>query len=626
MPSATSFFNGTLYRRNLSRFWPLWALYGVIWLYILPLSLLNQVLNARFHSDPVSLVQYIPVTLSMVGTGTALVFGLFSAMAVFSYLYSARSACAMHALPLRREALFLTSWLSGLSFLLLPNLLIVFLTLLVGLLGASMAALAHMLLIWFLAQSALCLFFYSFAAFCAMFTGSILALPVFYGILNGLAPGLLFLMENTCREIFFGFSSFESSTYRLVEYLTPVLMLSHACTWSVRTDVPGDTAPSLYSPALLAGYSIVALVLTVLALEVYRTRHVETAGDVISVPLIRPVFRYGFAFCTGLSFGVVTATFFGAWDSPVIVAIFILLWTVIGCFVGEMFLRRSFRVLHAWKGTAVMTVIMAVLCVSCVMDWFGYSTRVPDLSEVESVSMNCPDSAPFDTAYNNRKMTLTDPEEISSLLQLHRAFVEEGDSSMNSFDSRFELNLTYTLKNGSTMTRYYAGRCNTEDLQKTGSVTWAAQQLLENRDLVEKAYGFDVLETRGRLVSACLVSLWDPATEQSSDCYLENASPADLNELWAAVRADFDDGTIGVRYLFPNSEQRTAGTYVTDLRFEFSFSDSSDSKVRQETIPSHLQITLTPTASRTLAWLNRHGALTENRELMTWDEYYSAHG
>ena len=46
--------------------------------------------------------------------------GLVCAMAVFSYLYSSRSACMMHALPLRREALFLTQYLAGLSFLLLP--------------------------------------------------------------------------------------------------------------------------------------------------------------------------------------------------------------------------------------------------------------------------------------------------------------------------------------------------------------------------------------------------------------------------------------------------------------------------------------------------------------------------
>ena len=30
MGSATSFFNSTIYRKTMARYWPLWALYGVI--------------------------------------------------------------------------------------------------------------------------------------------------------------------------------------------------------------------------------------------------------------------------------------------------------------------------------------------------------------------------------------------------------------------------------------------------------------------------------------------------------------------------------------------------------------------------------------------------------------------
>ena len=41
MGSATSFFNSTLYRKTMARFWPLWALYGVVWLFAVPLNLMN---------------------------------------------------------------------------------------------------------------------------------------------------------------------------------------------------------------------------------------------------------------------------------------------------------------------------------------------------------------------------------------------------------------------------------------------------------------------------------------------------------------------------------------------------------------------------------------------------------
>ena len=95
------------------------------------------------------------------GTVLAVIFGLLAAMAVFSYLDDSRSACMMHALPLRREALFFTNYLSGLSFLLLPNAAIFGLTLAGEAVGNCLDLKA--LAIWLLVQSASCLFFYSFA-------------------------------------------------------------------------------------------------------------------------------------------------------------------------------------------------------------------------------------------------------------------------------------------------------------------------------------------------------------------------------------------------------------------------------------------------------------------------------
>lgn len=41
MPSKTSFCNGTEFRKCLSRWWPLWVIYGVILFIMLPGALLN---------------------------------------------------------------------------------------------------------------------------------------------------------------------------------------------------------------------------------------------------------------------------------------------------------------------------------------------------------------------------------------------------------------------------------------------------------------------------------------------------------------------------------------------------------------------------------------------------------
>ena len=98
MRSATSYCNGTLYRKTLARFWPLWGLYSLIWLFVLPLNLLttyfnsyhNMVPNASRYLSLRSIAWDIPYVLEW-GMMTAAFFAILSAMAVFGYLYSSRS-------------------------------------------------------------------------------------------------------------------------------------------------------------------------------------------------------------------------------------------------------------------------------------------------------------------------------------------------------------------------------------------------------------------------------------------------------------------------------------------------------------------------------------------------------
>ena len=195
MRSATSYFNGPLYRKTLARFWPLWGLWGVMWLFALPLNMLSDYFSRYLDSAPqrrlLSMALHLPDFLRPLLAFT-LLFALLCAMAVFGYLYSHRSACWTHALPMRREALFTTQYLAGLSMLILPQLAACLLAAIVELSFLPLedwGAVLPPLLILALAQSGLSLFFFSFASFCAMFTGHILALPAFYIILNCLSYG-----------------------------------------------------------------------------------------------------------------------------------------------------------------------------------------------------------------------------------------------------------------------------------------------------------------------------------------------------------------------------------------------------------------------------------------------------
>ena len=324
MRSVTSCFNSTLYTKTMARFWPLWVLHGLIWLFVIPLSLVNRYFDylragrgvAEAQEYLLRLFRDIPYFLE-VGLSLAVTVGVLCAMAVFGYLYNHRSASMMHALPMNRTTLFTTQYLAGLSFLMLPLLAVGLITAVVAVTllpaGNWGEAMGHVLT-WLLVQGGISLFFFSFAAFCAMFTGHILALPAFYGILNALVCILYLLITELISFLFYGVY-YRSGDSDLVRYLTPVWALSDAIHIpSTHTAPDGSySLPTMQSPGTVAAYAAAGVVLAVLALLVYRQRHVESAGDVVSIPIVRPIFQWGVAFCSGLCFGIYTSVFFG-WD------------------------------------------------------------------------------------------------------------------------------------------------------------------------------------------------------------------------------------------------------------------------------------------------------------------------
>ena len=622
MRSGTLFFNGTLYKKAFLRFWPIWALYGAQWLLLLPLPFLTAALRGGnpgltdMTSYLTNMAQDAPLEVLVFGTMSAAVAGVVCAMAVFSYLYTSRSACTMHALPVRREALFASHYLAGLSFLLLPHLAVYLLTLAVE---AALGCLELWPLTqWLLVQSGACLFFYSFAAFCAMFTGHIVALPLFYGILNFLAWIVTNLVEGVCYEFLFGFQRFPDALWEAVYWLTPFFRITE----SVQTSYDGST-PILEAPEWVAVYAAAGVVFALAALLVYRTRHIESAGDVVAVKVVRPVFRYGFAFCAGLTGGVWSAALLSQ-NSPAALTFWVVFWGVIGCFAAEMLLKKSFRVLKAWGGSLCMGAVLLALCLGVSLDGFGYESRVPDPAQVTQVQVWGLEGAPYDSASNT--LTLTDPEDIALVTQIHTQATgmedQQYDGRASAEDGTFgylNLYLTYQLAGGGTMTRYYDGLPIQEaDLEVEGTLANLAGRFLSDRDKVAEMYGFEEME-EGRLVEAYLVNVWNTQTEYYEDVYIDGSAQA----LWDAMKQDFAEGTIGVRYLLEDSQARYENTCYTDLCFTVELPEKPDSSGRPvpETESNTFVITLTPNASHTLSLLRELGALDDTHVAPAYGVY-----
>ena len=124
----------------------------------------------------------------------ALVFGILSAMAVFSYLYNSRSVGLFHALPVRREGLFLTNCLSGRSMTLIPYAGTGVRCVVVSLCGGAFDAKG--LAVTVLAVLGESFFYFSSATFVAFITGNAFAMPPLYALLHFLAVLLDWLISS----------------------------------------------------------------------------------------------------------------------------------------------------------------------------------------------------------------------------------------------------------------------------------------------------------------------------------------------------------------------------------------------------------------------------------------------
>ena len=120
MPSKRSFFNRTLFRKNLSRSWPLWGLLSLAGAMI-PLYFLLEA--ARFPAAAMTSGDFasgLYQAVTIFAPGFTACYAILCAMLVWGYLYNPRAVSLFHALPVDRTCLFATNVLSGLVMIAVP--------------------------------------------------------------------------------------------------------------------------------------------------------------------------------------------------------------------------------------------------------------------------------------------------------------------------------------------------------------------------------------------------------------------------------------------------------------------------------------------------------------------------
>ena len=599
MRSKTSCFNGTLFRKNLSRYWPLWGLasFGGA---MFPLAMLLELLHNGFRFwSPLETRQAYYTVLSYGVPVISIVYAILCAMAVWSYLYNARSVGMMHTLPIRREGLFVTNVLSGLTMMAIPYAVTGVLTVLVTMLFGGFEPVG--VLVTVLGVMGESLFFFGLATFCAFVVGNVFMLPALYGLLNFIAVLTDFMVNLLAQGFCFGLNSSYSGT---VEWLSPVVYLvqkiSPNSTYETQwvTDRLGGqryerdvlTAVTLENGWLIAAYAAAGAALMGLAWLLYRRRRSESAGDVVAVGWMKPVFRYGCAAYSAILGGRLLYALL--WDSfqsgryftvlPMILCM--IAGGAIGYYAASMLLAKTPRVFKTtWKGMLAVALGCAALCGTMKCDLFGVVRRVPAPDSVKLVNVYAAgsnyyltpgkDDALIEKVRTLHQTIIDDKDYIMSTAEGRSVYMEtEEDSytigapaseivstSVSSF-ANTSVRFTYTLNSGLKVERRYNLYLTPGRMAQEGTYDYLLDQLINSPEMRQKCI-------RWQEEGFQLDEAWYDTRYNGGDL-----SSREAGLILDAVAKDAENGDWGVYDWF--RVDNDADSYEIQIHFQYRLSES----------------------------------------------------
>ena len=342
MKSKRSFFNGVLFAAELKRLRPLSCMYCIG---------LCVILSLRFSGGETAAGLSREAGGRMIEEGwpalviAAAVMAVVTAMVVFRHLYSHRDVAFICSLPLSRGAVYGSCFTAGLVSMLAAD---VFVTAVWAVVEAIHGILNAPVLLFLLAMLILLdLTFYGFAVLCAMLTGSVIVLPLVWLVLEVTASAVSLMIDGILRTLVFGFGESPLLSLRL----SPLIwILECAPVYGPYFDGgPGMTLVTA-NVVTLAVYAALGIAFALLGLYLYRRRAMENAGEIVALPVLRPVFRWCMSLGCGLVFTWLYCmlrgndTFCG---TPAVTAwcvVFAALGAAVGGFGSEMLMKMTVRV------------------------------------------------------------------------------------------------------------------------------------------------------------------------------------------------------------------------------------------------------------------------------------------
>lgn len=438
MSSKTSFFNKSIFKSDIKRFWWTSLLEALILFVSTVIPIYNRCVNhLEYNGIGYSYGRFSPEWLYYGGIIILVAFAVGVPVILFSYIHFSASMSTHHSFPVKRSQLLWTKTIIGLMLTIIPILIN-------GLiLGAIVTVPEYRELIgiipiikWCLSGILYTVVIFALAVAVNMMTGHPVGTLIFTGGFAVLPAIVIIFLEAFFSVEYYGYSG--SNMAHILNYVYP-----HE-EWLM-------TFPSYLI------YIIMGAAFFVGAYFLYKYRKLENHGEVIAFSWLKPVFIGIVAMLASM---LSWAYFNGVLGLNGV--LWIIPLGVIGTIIAWMVSRKSLSLRGVHKPVLIFVAVALVLGMSVHFDITGFETRVPDAEDVASVQFGHGDDYEGVIYYDENEVKyklrggidtcFKEYEDIKKVTELHKVIIE---SRLDPKTDGSYVPLEYTLKNGKTITRNY---------------------------------------------------------------------------------------------------------------------------------------------------------------------------
>ena len=444
MIAKTSLFNKGIFKSTVKR--NIWGavLYFIILFLLSSMPLISQLDTPESYMHSADRVAIYRDGILFTAVLVGIIVPSIVAMLVYRFIHSKKAAVFIHSLPVNRTSVFISTLAAAFTLMALPVIANSIILMLLSVTGYSESYGISHCLVW-AGINIMCQFvMFSIATFASVITGHTIASAVLTLIIHTAPIIAVSCLSYIAENFLWGYSANNSVINSVIE-ANPAMWIGAMATQFSYTGA--EEAEQLFHLiSHIPVYVISAAVLYALSGILYKKRGMETVEDVAAFDILNPVYKYFLTFIGSISVYCIFNRFITT--SPMVFTAIMIILSAVIYFACEMILKKTLRVWNSYRGYLGFAVCFcAMLGIFAYTSFFGYETRIPDLSKIEKVAI-------YNYYYNEQAPYTDNAEIIKYATDTHREMSENASFITDDYYETV-LHIEYNLKGGKTLKRAY---------------------------------------------------------------------------------------------------------------------------------------------------------------------------